>query len=343
MKVSDFDYHLPPGLIAQYPAPQRESSRLLVLRRETGEIAHTIFSAIPEYFEPGDVLVLNETKVFPARLIGKRAGTGGRFEVVLLEEKEPGIWEALVRPGRRARPGVRLIFGEGELQAEIGDRTEAGGRVLKFSPSPDFWEKIFQVGEVPLPPYIKRKPEEIDRTRYQTVYARTLGSVAAPTAGLHFTPELLHEIEQKGVHFAFTLLHVGLGTFRPVKVEEVEEHQMHAEYWRLEETAANLINEALRSGKRVIAVGTTVARVLESAAAAGGCVKPGEGWTRLFIYPGYRFRIIDGLITNFHLPRSTLLMLICAFAGRERVLRAYREAVARRYRFFSYGDAMLII
>lgn len=342
MKVSDFDYYLPPELIAQYPAPEREGSRLLVLFRNTGEIVHTVFSAVPEYLAPGDVLVLNETKVFPARLIGRRADTGGQLEVVLLNEKEPGLWEALVRPGRRARPGLTLIFGDGELQAEVGERTGAGGRMLKFLDTSAFWEKLFRIGEVPLPPYIKRKPEKIDQTRYQTVYARVPGSVAAPTAGLHFTPELLHKIEQKGVHLARTLLHVGLGTFRPVRVEEVEKHQMHAEYWKLEEGAASLINAARRRGNRVIAVGTTVVRVLETAA-EGDYVKAGEGWTRLFIYPGYRFRITDGLITNFHLPRSTLLMLVCAFAGRTRVLHAYQEAVACRYRFFSYGDAMLII
>ncbi len=344
MKVSEFDYYLPPELIAQYPAPRREDARLLILNRSSGEIVHTVFSTVQDYLEAGDVLVLNKTKVFPARLYGKRADTGGRIEVVLLEEKEPGVWEALVRPGRRARQGLVILFGKGELLAEIGERTESGGRILKFfaGDGANFWDLIFKLGQVPLPPYIKREAGELDKERYQTVYAETLGSVAAPTAGLHFTNELLLKIKQKGIRIAFVLLHVGLGTFRPVRVEEVEKHTMHAEFWKLEDETTRLINETRRRGGRIIAVGTTSVRVLESASTDEGLVRSGEGWTRLFIYPGYRFRAVDGLITNFHLPRSTLLMLVCAFGGKDLVLHAYKEAVERRYRFFSYGDAMFI-
>ncbi|MGB9791217.1 MAG: tRNA preQ1(34) S-adenosylmethionine ribosyltransferase-isomerase QueA [Thermacetogeniaceae bacterium] len=345
MKVEEFDYHLPPELIAQYPPPRRGDSRLLVLDRSTGEIEHRFFPAVKDYLRPGDVLVLNKTKVFPARLYGRRGDTGGRVEVVLLREKEPLVWEALVRPGRRAREGVWILFGNGELKAEVLERTDAGGRILRFATiaGENFWELIFRLGEVPLPPYIKRRAGELDKERYQTVYAQAVGSVAAPTAGLHFTEELLAELQLKGVRIAFVLLHVGLGTFRPVRVENVEEHTMHEEFWQVEADAARLINEARSAGGRIVAVGTTSVRVLESAAAEDGTVTPGEGWTRLFIYPGYRFKAVDCLITNFHLPRSTLLMLVCAFAGRELVLRAYNEAVALKYRFFSYGDAMLIL
>lgn len=345
MKVDEFDYHLPPELIAQYPLPQREDSRLLVLDRSTGKIEHRFFPAVKDYLKPGDVLVLNKTKVFPARLYGKREDTGGWIEVVLLREIEHLVWEALVRPGRRARKGVKVLFGNGELKAEVLDRTESGSRIFRFmiNGSENFWDMIFRLGEVPLPPYIKRKAGELDKERYQTVYAQALGSVAAPTAGLHFTRELLAELQQNDVKIAFVLLHVGLGTFRPVRVENVEEHTMHEEFWRVEAEAAQIINRARAEGGRIVAVGTTSVRVLESAAAEDGTVLPGEGWTRLFIYPGYRFKAVDCLITNFHLPRSTLLMLVCAFAGRELVLRAYNEAVAQKYRFFSYGDAMLIL
>ncbi len=345
MKVDEFDYHLPPELIAQYPLPRREDSRLLVLDRSTGKIEHKFFPAVKEYLRPGDVLVLNKTKVFPARLYGRREDTGGWIEVVLLREKEHLLWEVLVRPGRRAREGARIVFGNGELKAEVLERTESGGRILRFitSSGENFWDKIFQLGEIPLPPYIRRNAEELDKERYQTVYAQAVGSVAAPTAGLHFTKELLSELQQSGVKLAFVLLHVGLGTFRPVRVENVEEHTMHEEFWRVVAEAAQVINGARAEGGRIVAVGTTSVRVLESAAADDGTVLPGEGWTRLFIYPGYRFKVVDCLITNFHLPRSTLLMLVCAFAGRELVLRAYSEAVARKYRFFSYGDAMLIL
>ena len=344
MKVSSFDYHLPPELIAQYPAPERQDARLLILRRDTGEISHRQFPDLLEYLQPGDLLVLNETRVFPARLYGRREDTGGKLEVVLLHERLPGVWEALVQPGRRALPGVSVLFGDGSLQAEVVERTAAGGRLLRFTPGNSrlFWEQVHTLGETPLPPYIRRRPEQEDLERYQTVYARVTGSVAAPTAGLHFTQPLLDQFREQGVGTAFVLLHVGLGTFRPVRVEDVEAHPMQEEFYRLGAAEASLINETRRRGGRVVAVGTTTVRVLESAA-ADGSVSAGEGWTRLFIYPGYRFQFVDGLVTNFHLPRSTLLMLVSAFAGRDPVLRAYQEAVARRYRFFSYGDAMLII
>jgi S-adenosylmethionine:tRNA ribosyltransferase-isomerase len=345
VQVSDFDYHLPSELIAQYPAPERTSARLLVLRRDAGAIDHRQFSDLLEYLEPGDLLVLNETRVFPARLYGRRADTGGKLEVVLLHERQPGIWEALVQPGRRALPGVSILFGDGSLRADVGERTAEGGRLLQFTPGDPgrFWEQVHALGETPLPPYIKRRAEQEDVERYQTVYARVAGSVAAPTAGLHFTQALLDQVRERGVQTAFVLLHVGIGTFRPIRVEQVEEHPMHEEFYQLGDAEAALINETRRRGGRIVAVGTTTVRVLESAATDDGSVLAGEGWTRLFIYPGYRFKVIDALVTNFHLPRSTLLMLVSALAGRDLVLNAYREAVAKRYRFFSYGDAMLIV
>ncbi len=345
MHISDFDYYLPDELIAQYPAARREGSRLLVLPKKGGAIIHTSFSEIGDFLVPGDLLVLNETKVFPARLLGTRERTGGQVELLLLEEKASLVWEALVRPGKKARIGETLIFGNGHLRCVIEGKTPEGGRLVRFTgvSEQEFWDEVFKIGKVPLPPYIKRDEEEIDRERYQTVYARIPGSAAAPTAGLHFTEEILRRLQEKGVRIAFVLLHVGLGTFRPVRVADVEKHQMHAEYWKLAPVAADLINRTKQEGGRVVAVGTTTVRVLESAPFDGCRILPGEGWTRLFIYPGFSFRVIDGLLTNFHLPRSTLLMLVCAFAGRERVLSAYREAVEKRYRFFSYGDVMLII
>lgn len=342
--VSDFDYDLPTELIAQYPAAQRDASRMMVLNRKSGEINHTHFKNILDYLEEGDLLVFNETKVFPARLFGRRVKTGGKLEVLLLDEKEPCTWEALVRPGRHAREGEEIIFGEA-LRAVIGERTDSGGRIINFlvEDKQEFWDQLFKIGKMPLPPYIKRPAEEMDRERYQTVYARSLGSAAAPTAGLHFTEEILGQLKDKGVQFAFVVLHVGLGTFRPVHVPKVEDHLMHAEFWRLDAHNASLINEARQNGRRVIAVGTTTVRLLESVAGDDGTVGAGEGWTSIFIYPGFRFRVIDGLVTNFHLPCSTLLMLVCAFAGYNKVLPAYREAVEKSYRFFSYGDAMLIL
>lgn len=344
MQVSDFDYNLPSELIAQYPAAQRDAARMMVLNRRSGEIAHTNFKNILGFIEEGDLLVFNETRVLPARLFGKRVKTGGKLEALLLEEKEPGTWEALVRPGRHARQGEEVIFGD-VLRAVVGERTASGGRFIKFliKDQQEFWEQVYKIGEVPLPPYIKRPAEEMDKDRYQTVYARSLGSAAAPTAGLHFTEEILAQLKGKGVQFAFVILHVGLGTFRPVHVQKLEEHQMHAEFWKLNQANADLINKAKREGRRIIAVGTTSVRLLESVAGDDGTVQAGEGWTNIFIYPGFHFRVIDGLVTNFHLPSSTLLMLVCAFAGYNNVMSAYRKAVEKEYRFFSYGDAMLIL
>lgn len=344
MKVADFDYHLPEELIAQQPVEPRDSSRLLVLHRATGRREHRIFRDLPEYLRPGDALVLNDTKVMPARLVGERAGTGGRAEVLLLRPV-PGaagyVWETLVRPGKKLRPGTRVLFGGGKLEAVVRDVTPAGGRVVEFFCAGDFQQVLEELGRMPLPPYIKE--ELADPDRYQTVYARHWGSAAAPTAGLHFTPELLDRIAAMGVHIAYLTLHVGLGTFRPVQVEEVEEHHMHSEYYRVDPEVAATLNAARRAGGRIIPVGTTVVRTLETVTTPEGEVQPGEGWTDIFIYPGYRFKAADALITNFHLPKSTLIMLVAAFAGRELVLETYAEAVRLRYRFFSFGDAMLIL
>lgn len=340
MRVSDFDYYLPEELIAQTPVEPRDAARLLVVDRETGRMEHRIFRQLPDYLRAGDVLVLNDTRVMPARLYGVKAPTGGRVEVLLLGRRGPDEWEALVRPGRRLPVGSEIVFGEGKLSARVIDRTEAGGRVLRFVPGDDLDERLRELGQVPLPPYIRAplaNPE-----RYQTVYARDAGSAAAPTAGLHFTPELLATLREMGVEIAYLTLHVGLGTFRPVQAERIEEHRMHAEYFSVPETTAHVVNAAKREGRRVVAVGTTVARTLE-ASADNGEIRCGDGWTDLFIYPGYQWKIVSTLITNFHLPRSTLLMLVSAFLGRERTLAAYEEAVRQRYRFYSFGDAMLIL
>ncbi|GBF35325.1 S-adenosylmethionine:tRNA ribosyltransferase-isomerase [Desulfocucumis palustris] len=341
MKTADFDYFLPEELIAQDPGLKRDESRLLVLRRDGSGMEHRKFNNIVEYLAPGDVLVINDTRVIPARLFARKAPTGAEIEVLLLRQLSPHSWETLVRPGKRVRPGTRLIFSQGLLEADVADVTDAGGRILDFKYQGDFNEVIEKIGRMPLPPYIKNYPA--DPGRYQTVYAREPGSVAAPTAGLHFTPELLERIKGKGVNIVSVLLHVGLGTFRPVTAENVEEHLMHREYYEITPRAAEIINGARAGAGRVIAVGTTSTRCLESSAEQDGKVRPGTGWTDIFIYPGYKFKVIDGLITNFHLPCSTLLMLVSAFAGRERVLDAYRTAVDRRYRFFSFGDAMLLI
>lgn len=344
MKTSDFYYDLPQELIAQDPLEDRSSSRLLVLHRETGEWEHRSFRDILEYLHPGDCLVVNDTKVIPARLMGEKEGTGAGIEVLLLKRREgnPGetVWETLVKPGKKARPGARILFGGGILTGEVLEVVEEGNRLIRFTYEGIFEEILDQLGQMPLPPYITHQLK--DKNRYQTVYAKHEGSAAAPTAGLHFTPELLEKIQKKGVKLAHVTLHVGLGTFRTVKVEEVTEHHMHTEFYVVEEEEARVINETKASGGRVICVGTTSCRTLESAAEADGTLRAGSGWTDIFIYPGYEFKILDGLITNFHLPESTLLMLVSALCGQERILAAYEEAVRQRYRFFSFGDAMLI-
>lgn len=340
MKVTDFDYFLPEELIAQEPLEPRDHSRLLVLDRATGKTGHRIFKECIEYLRPGDILVLNNTRVIPARLFGVKEDTGARIEVMLLKRRDRDHWEALVRPGKRVRIGTRVIFGEGELVAEAVEHTAAGGRVFRFEYNGVFEEVLDRLGQMPLPPYITK--ELVDRERYQTVYANTPGSAAAPTAGLHFTPELLAEIRAKGVTIAEVMLHVGLGTFRPVQEEYIEDHEMHTEYYEVSEETAAVINQSRADGGRVVAVGTTAARTLETAALPDGRVQAGSGWTGIFIYPGYQFKVVDALLTNFHLPKSTLLMLISALAGREKVLAAYQEAVEKKYRFFSFGDAMLI-
>ena len=343
MKVSDFDYELPKELIAKFPVEPRDSSRLMVLHRNTGEIEHRVFRDIVEYLKPGDVLVINDTKVIPARLFGKLE-TGGKVELLLVRQPGLGIWEVMAKPARKLKEGKRIYFDE-ELEAVVKGYSGEGRRIVEFilKSNKDFMEKLEEIGHIPLPPYIEREEKPEDREKYQTVFARKEGAVAAPTAGLHFTEELLQKLKDKGIIIKNITLHVGPGTFKPVKVENVEEHQMDYETYHVPEDTAAEINRAKEEGRRVIAVGTTVTRTLESAAEKDGKVKPGEGSTNLFIYPGYRFKVIDALITNFHLPRSTLLMLVSAFAGRERILNAYREAVKKGYRFYSYGDAMFIL
>ncbi len=340
MKKSDFYYELPEELIAQDPLEDRSASRLMVLDKDTGEISHHIFKEIIDFLDPGDCLVINDTKVIPARLYGIKEETGARIEVLLLKRREGDVWETLVRPGKKARPGTRLTFGDGSLKAEILEVVDEGNRLIHFEYEGIFEEILDRLGEMPLPPYITHKLE--DKDRYQTVYAKNEGSAAAPTAGLHFTPELLEDIANKGVRIARITLHVGLGTFRPVKEEEITDHHMHSEYYQVTQEAADIINEAKDSGGRIVAVGTTSTRTLESVADEDGHVRAQGGWTEIFIYPGYHFKCIDSLITNFHLPESTLIMLVSALAGRENILHAYDVAVKMKYRFFSFGDAMYI-
>ena len=342
MNLHDFYYDLPEELIAQDPLADRSSSKLMVLDKKTGRTEHRIFKDIIEYLNPGDCLVINDTKVIPARLIGEKEGTGAAIEVLLLKRKEDmaNTWEVLVKPGKKAKPGTRISFGNGKLVGEVIDIVEEGDRLIQFSFDGIFEEILDELGQMPLPPYITHKLE--DKNRYQTVYAKHEGSAAAPTAGLHFTNELLAEIEAKGVKIARVTLHVGLGTFRPVKVENILEHHMHSEYYEVSEEAADTINSVRQSGGRIIAVGTTSTRTLESVADTHGCIKPCRGWTDIFIYPGYEFKAIDCLITNFHLPESTLIMLVSALAGKDNVMAAYRETVENSYRFFSFGDAMFI-
>lgn len=340
MDVKDFYYDLPKELIAQDPLEDRSSSRLMVLDKKTGEVEHKVFKDILDYLKPGDCLVINNTKVIPARLFGVKEGTLAKIELLLLKRKENDVWETLVKPGKKAKPGTKILFGDGLLTAEVIDVVEEGNRLVRFYYEGIFEEILDQLGQMPLPPYITHQLQ--DKNRYQTVYAKYDGSAAAPTAGLHFTKELLKQVGERGVEIAEVTLHVGLGTFRPVKVENVLEHHMHSEFYMVSQEAADKINHAKAGGHRVIAVGTTSTRTLEAASDENGYLKETSGWTEIFIYPGYRFKVIDGLITNFHLPESTLVMLVSALAGREHVLHAYQTAVEEKYRFFSFGDAMFI-
>ncbi len=340
MKTSDFYFDLPEELIAQDPLEDRTSSRLLVLDKTTGQTEHHVFRDILDMVGPGDCMVLNNTKVIPARLYGEKEDTGAGIEILLLKRLEKDVWECLVKPGKKCKPGARIVFGDGRLKAEIKETKDDGNRLIAFEYD-GIWEEVLDaLGEMPLPPYITHKLQ--DKNRYQTVYAKYEGSAAAPTAGLHFTRDLLEQIEAKGVKIAYVTLHVGLGTFRPVKVEDVTNHHMHSEYYEVTEETANIVNETKANGGRIICVGTTSCRTVESASTEDGVLHPGCGNTEIFIYPGYKFKILDALITNFHLPESTLVMLVSALAGKEQVLSAYEEAVKERYRFFSFGDAMFV-
>lgn len=340
MKVSDFDFYLPEELIAQHPLKERDSSRFMVVDRETGEIEHKVFHDVLDYLEKGDTLVLNNTRVLPARLIGEKEETGGKIEFLLLKRIEGDKWECLAKPGKRAKVGTVFTFGEGKLKAVVREIGLEGNRVIEFIYDGIFEQILDELGQMPLPPYIHEKLD--DRERYQTVYSKEKGSAAAPTAGLHFTEELLEKIREKGVNIAFLTLHVGLGTFRPVKVESIDDHVMHSEYYQLDEENAKIINDTKERGNRVIAVGTTSTRTLETIGSKEGRVKAQSGWTDIFIYPGYKFNIVDALITNFHLPESTLIMLVSALAGKELIMNAYKKAVEEKYRFFSFGDSMFI-
>ena len=340
MKTSDFYYELPPELIAQTPLERRDASRLMCLDKETGAVSHHHFYELPDFLNAGDCLILNNSRVLPARLLGRRLPGGGACEVLLLQDKGDKVWECLVRPGKHLREGARLSFGEGELTAEIAEVLPDGNRLVRFDYKGIFLEVLERLGKMPLPPYIKEELQ--DRERYQTVYSKVNGSAAAPTAGLHFTPELLEKIAAKGVGIGYVTLHVGLGTFRPVKEDEVEQHDMHSEYCVISQETADLINRTKANGARVICVGTTSCRTIESWAAEDGTMTATGGWTNIYIYPGYRFKVMDALVTNFHLPESTLVMLVSALAGRDHILSAYEEAVRERYRFFSFGDAMFI-
>ncbi len=340
MNIKDFSYDLPEELIAQEPIQDRPMSRLMVLDKETGRIEHKIFKDIVNYLEKGDCLVLNNTRVIPARLLGEKEGSGGKIEFVLLKRINGDIWEVILKPGKKAKPGARFVFGNGELKAEVIEVIEEGNRLVRFEYDGVFEQILDKVGIMPLPPYITKKLE--DAERYQTVYSKHRGSAAAPTAGLHFTSSLLEQIAAKGVALAYVTLHVGLGTFRPVKVENVLEHKMHSEFYNISQETCDTINNARKNGGKVIAVGTTSCRVLETIAKEDGSLEPRSGWTDIFIYPGYRFKVVDRLITNFHLPESTLIMLVSALAGREHVLQAYNTAIEEKYRFFSFGDAMFL-
>ena len=340
MKTSDFDFYLPEELIAQHPLEKRDYSKLMVLDKETGKIEHKHVYNVIEYLNPGDTLVLNNTRVMPARLIGEKAESGGKIEFLLLKRIEGDKWECLAKPGKRAKIGTEFVFGKGKLKCKVVDIVEEGNRIIEFSYDGIFEQVLDELGEMPLPPYITERLD--DRERYQTVYSKEQGSAAAPTAGLHFTKELLEEVKKKGVNIAYVTLHVGLGTFRPVKVDDVNEHVMHSEFYNLEEEDAKIINDTKKRGNKIISVGTTSTRTLETIGDENGFVKAQSGWTNIFIYPGYEFKVVDKLITNFHLPESTLIMLVSALSGKEKVMNAYNEAVKERYRFFSFGDSMII-
>lgn len=340
MKTSDFDFYLPEELIAQHPLEKRDYSKLMVLDKETGKIEHKHFYNVIEYLNQGDTLVLNNTRVMPARLIGEKAESGGKIEFLLLKRIEGDKWECLAKPGKRAKIGTEFVFGKGKLKCKVVDIVEEGNRIIEFSYDGIFEQVLDELGEMPLPPYITERLD--DRERYQTVYSKEQGSAAAPTAGLHFTKELLEEVKKKGVNIAYVTLHVGLGTFRPVKVDDVNEHVMHSEFYNLEEEDAKIINDTKKRGNKIISVGTTSTRTLETIGDENGFVKAQNGWTNIFIYPGYEFKVVDKLITNFHLPESTLIMLVSALSGKEKVMNAYNEAVKERYRFFSFGDSMII-
>ncbi|WP_291731432.1 tRNA preQ1(34) S-adenosylmethionine ribosyltransferase-isomerase QueA [Clostridium sp.] len=340
MKTSDFDFYLPEELIAQHPLEKRDYSKLMVLDKETGKIEHKHFYNVIEYLNQGDTLVLNNTRVMPARLIGEKAESGGKIEFLLLKRIEGDKWECLAKPGKRAKIGTEFVFGKGKLKCKVVDIVEEGNRIIEFSYDGIFEQVLDELGEMPLPPYITERLD--DRERYQTVYSKEQGSAAAPTAGLHFTKELLEEVKKKGVNIAYVTLHVGLGTFRPVKVDDVNEHVMHSEFYNLEEEDAKIINDTKKRGNKIISVGTTSTRTLETIGDENGFVKAQSGWTNIFIYPGYEFKVVDKLITNFHLPESTLIMLVSALSGKEKVMNAYNEAVKERYRFFSFGDSMII-
>lgn len=341
-KLADFEYEVPEKLIAQYPLEKRSGSRMMVLNRLTKEIAHKSFEDILEFLNPGDCLVVNNTKVFPARLFGTKDKTGAKVEVFLLRNLENGIWEVMVKPARKVRLGNKIVFNE-NLSCDIIDNTVSGGRIIEVHCNGDFFEMLEEVGQTPLPPYIKREPEDVDRECYQTVYAKNRGAVAAPTAGLHFTEEILDKLKKKGINVAPLTLHVGLGTFKPVQVDDISRHQMHSEYYEISDESASLINKTRQDGNSIVAVGTTSVRVLETVAGRNGFVRSGQGWTDKFIFPPHNFRAVDHMITNFHLPQSTLLMLVSAFARRDFMMDAYTTAIKEKYRFFSYGDSMLIL
>lgn len=340
MKVSEFDFYLPEELIAQHPKEKRDESRLMVVDKKDGEIKHKVFKDIIYYINPGDCLVLNNTRVLPARLIGEKENTGGKMEFLLLKRLENNLWETLVKPGKRAKVGSRFVFGGGELKAEVKEIGEDGSRIVEFEYEGIFEEVLDRLGQMPLPPYITEQLK--DRERYQTVYSKEVGSAAAPTAGLHFTEELMNSLKEKGVNVCFVTLHVGLGTFRPVKVEDIEEHHMHSEYYTMSKETADIINETKKKGGKIIAVGTTSCRTLETIGDNSGKVSEESGWTDIFMYPGYKFKVVDTIITNFHLPQSTLLMLVSAFSSKDIIMKAYDIAVKEKYRFFSFGDAMII-